>query len=148
MCLATAAAREAANGPLFVAEAERILGCEVKVLTGQEEAWYSALGIISSVWRPDGIVGDLGGGSLELVDVSGREIGEGITLPLGGLRLSDMAGGSLSKARSWRRCILSGADLLKNGAGPRILRGRRHLAQPWQASHGRDRLSAACHARI
>jgi exopolyphosphatase / guanosine-5'-triphosphate,3'-diphosphate pyrophosphatase len=115
--LATAAAREAANGPLFVAEAERILGCKVKVLTGQEEAWYSALGIISSFWKPDGIVGDLGGGSLELVDVNEARMGEGITLPLGGLRLSDMAGGSLSKAAKLAQMHLSGAELLKKGAG-------------------------------
>jgi exopolyphosphatase / guanosine-5'-triphosphate,3'-diphosphate pyrophosphatase len=115
--LATAAAREAANGSLFVAEAERILGCKVKVLTGQEEAWYSALGIISSFWRPNGIVGDLGGGSLELVDVNDARMGEGITLPLGGLRLSDMAGGSLSKAAKLAQMHLSDAGLLKNGAG-------------------------------
>ncbi len=115
--LATAAAREAANGSLFVAEAERILGCGIRVLTGQEEARYSALGIVSSVWRPNGIVGDLGGGSLELVDVKENAVSEGITLPLGGLRLSDMSGGSLVKAAKLARMHLSGAALLKNGAG-------------------------------
>jgi exopolyphosphatase / guanosine-5'-triphosphate,3'-diphosphate pyrophosphatase len=115
--LATAAVREAVNGTLFVAEAERLLGCKVKVLTGQEEARYSALGIVSSFWRPNGIVGDLGGGSLELVDVNEMQTAEGITLPLGGLRLSDMSGGSPAKAAKLAHQYLSGAALLKNGAG-------------------------------
>jgi exopolyphosphatase / guanosine-5'-triphosphate,3'-diphosphate pyrophosphatase len=113
--LATAAAREAANGPQFVDQAEEILGRTVKVLTGAEEAWYSALGIVSSVWRPDGIVGDLGGGSLELADVSDHQTGEGITLPLGGLRLSDMSGGSLTAAAKITRTHLAGAKVLKSG---------------------------------
>jgi exopolyphosphatase / guanosine-5'-triphosphate,3'-diphosphate pyrophosphatase len=115
--LATAAAREAANGSLFVAKAEEILGSTIRVLTGREEAYFSALGIISSVWRPDGIVGDLGGGSLELVDVKGNDIGDGITLPLGGLRLSDMSGGSLTKAAKLAQMHLAGATLLQNGKG-------------------------------
>lgn len=115
--LATAAAREASNGPSFIADAERLLGVEVKILTGPEEAYFSALGIISSVYRPDGIVGDLGGGSLELVDVRDRTIGAGITLPLGGLRLSDMAGGSLAKAQKLARQHLDKADVLNGGRG-------------------------------
>ena len=115
--LATAAAREAANGSLFVSQAEEILGCKIRVLTGQEEARFSALGIVSSIWRPDGIVGDLGGGSLELVDVKGAGMGDGITLPLGGLRLSDMAGGSLSKAAKITQMHLADAQLLKGGKG-------------------------------
>src|SRR5690606_28300975 len=80
--IATAAAREAVNGPEFISSAEKILGTRIRVLTGREEAFYSALGIISGFHKPDGIVGDLGGGSLELVDVQGDTIGDGITLPL------------------------------------------------------------------
>ncbi len=115
--LATAAAREATNGAQFVAEAERILGCKIMVLSGQEEARFSALGIASSFYRPNGIVGDLGGGSLELVDINGANIGNGVTLPLGGLRLSDMSGGSLTKAAKIAQMHLSGASLLANGSG-------------------------------
>jgi len=62
--LATAAAREASNGPAFIEAAEKILGIDVRVLTGREEALYSAYGIISGFHQPDGIAGDLGGGSL------------------------------------------------------------------------------------
>jgi len=115
--VATAAAREAKNGPDFIHRAERILGTQIKVLSGREEAYYSALGIISGFRKPDGVVGDLGGGSLELVDVRGNEIGEGITLPLGGLRLQDMANGSLLQAMKIARQELSSAKLLKNGEG-------------------------------
>ena len=96
--IATAAAREAENGPDFIARAEAILGEHIQILSGKEEAYYSALGIISGFHDPDGIAGDLGGGSLELVDVHGdnlaKAIGSGITLPLGGLRLQDMSGGN------------------------------------------------------
>lgn len=115
--LATAAAREAANGSAFIVDAERLLGVKIKVLTGPEEAYFSAMGIISSVYQPDGIAGDLGGGSLELVDVKGRTIGAGITLPLGGLRLSDMSGGSATKAQKLARQHLENADLLSAGKG-------------------------------
>ena len=70
--LATAAAREAENGPAFIERAEKILEHKVRVLSGDEEAYFSALGIISGFHDPDGIVGDLGGGSLELVDILSR----------------------------------------------------------------------------
>ncbi|WP_159952182.1 exopolyphosphatase [Rhizobium sp. 18065] len=115
--LATAAARDASNGADFIARAEAILGHEIQVLSGEEEALYSALGIISGFHYADGIAGDLGGGSLELIDIRGREFGKGITLPLGGLRLSETVGGSLPKARVHAKKLVAGADLLQNGEG-------------------------------
>ena len=115
--LATAAAREAQNGPDFIHQAELILGQKVRVLTGEEEAYFSALGIVSGFHDPDGIVGDLGGGSLELIDVAGAMIDRGITLPLGGIRLPEASGGSPAQARFVARKYLRTANLLKNGAG-------------------------------
>ncbi|MBX3596037.1 MAG: exopolyphosphatase [Rhizobiaceae bacterium] len=115
--VATAAAREAANGPDFIQRAEAILGTEIKVLSGREEAFFSATGIIAGFRDPDGIVGDLGGGSLELVDILGRGIGDGITLPLGGLRLQDMSKGSLLQAKKIARQELAAAKLLQGGEG-------------------------------
>ncbi len=114
--VATAAAREAKNGPDFIERSEMILG-EIQVLSGRQEAHYAALGVISGFHKPDGIVGDLGGGSLELVDIDGRLIGEGITLPLGGLRLQDMAKNSLPHAVKIAREELARAKLLKEGEG-------------------------------
>ena len=115
--LATAAAREAENGPDFIHRAEEILETRIRVLTGREEAYYSALGVMSGFHKPDGIAGDLGGGSLELVDIRDSEIGEGITLPLGGLRLQDMAKNSLSEAQKIARRELARAEWLKAGEG-------------------------------
>jgi exopolyphosphatase / guanosine-5'-triphosphate,3'-diphosphate pyrophosphatase len=113
--IATAAAREADNGADFIQRAEDILGTEIRVLSGREEAYYSALGVISGFHPADGIVGDLGGGSLELVDVRGETIGDGITLPLGGLRLHDMSKGSILAAGRIAKRELARAALLKQG---------------------------------
>ena len=115
--IATAAAREAQNGLDFIHRAEEILGTEIKVLSGREEAHYSALGVISGFHPADGIAGDLGGGSLELIDVQGERIGDGITLPLGGLRLQDMAKNSTAEAAKIARKELKRAAFLKLGAG-------------------------------
>jgi exopolyphosphatase/guanosine-5'-triphosphate,3'-diphosphate pyrophosphatase len=115
--LATAAAREAANGPEFIHQAEMILGQKVRVLSGEEEANFSALGIISGYYDADGIAGDLGGGSLELVDIRGQSHSRGVTTPLGSLRLAEYSGGSVSKAANFARKTLRGVDFLKEGAG-------------------------------
>jgi exopolyphosphatase/guanosine-5'-triphosphate,3'-diphosphate pyrophosphatase len=115
--IATAAAREAENGPDFIHRAEEILGTKIRVLSGREEAYYSALGVISGFHPANGIAGDLGGGSLELVDVNGEAIGDGITLPLGGLRLQDMAKGSPAEAARIARRELTRAKLLRSGEG-------------------------------
>ncbi len=115
--IATAAAREAENGPEFIRGAEEILGTEIRVLTGKEEAYYSALGVISGFHPANGIAGDLGGGSLELVDVDGEKIGGGITLPLGGLRLDDMSKGSIAEATKIVRRELKRAEVLAGGKG-------------------------------
>lgn len=115
--IATAAAREAENGPEFIQRAEGILGTKIRVLTGREEAYFSALGVISGFHQPDGIAGDLGGGSLELVDVANTTIGEGITLPLGGLRLQDVTKNAPQNAGRIIREQLQRATLLAKGEG-------------------------------
>ncbi len=115
--LATAACRDASNGRAFIAEAERICGTKIDVLSGRREAKYSALGVTSGIHRPDGIVGDLGGGSLELVDVRGSRIREGETLPLGGLALQDISSKSLKKAEKFVKKALAGIPELAAGAG-------------------------------
>jgi len=86
---ATAAVREAANGEAFLDEVRR-LGFEPMVLPGEEEARLAGLGVISGIPDADGVVGDLGGGSLELVDVGRGEVRQRTSLPLGVLRLAAM----------------------------------------------------------
>lgn len=115
--LATAAARDASNGPEFIKAAEAALKCKLKVLTGEEEAKFAALGVMSGIYEPDGIVGDLGGGSLELVDIKKRNLQKGITLPLGGLRLQDEADGDLDKARKIAKSHFGNVDILSAGKG-------------------------------
>ena len=91
--LATAAVREARNGAEFVAEVERRCEVPVRVLSGGEEARLAALGVVSGTPGADGIMGDMGGGSLELVALHDGELGESATLPLGPLRLAEIDGG-------------------------------------------------------
>jgi exopolyphosphatase/guanosine-5'-triphosphate,3'-diphosphate pyrophosphatase len=86
-CVATAAVREAANGEALVARANAI-GLNVRVLDGEEEGMASAHGLLSGMPDADGIMGDLGGGSLELVRVRGGAVEWAASLPLGVLRIA------------------------------------------------------------
>jgi exopolyphosphatase / guanosine-5'-triphosphate,3'-diphosphate pyrophosphatase len=113
--LATAAARDASNGPAFLEAAAKACGQPISLLSGAEEARASALGVIAGFYEPDGMVGDMGGGSLELVDVQGSQVGQGITMPLGGLALQDVSGGSLRKAqRIVREALERAPEYLEN----------------------------------
>ncbi len=88
--VATAAVREADDGPLF-ADAVRALGHGLGVLSGADEARMAALGVIAGLPDADGVVADLGGGSLELVRVADGRAGAGMSLPLGVLRMGALA---------------------------------------------------------
>jgi len=115
--VATAAVRDAANGPQFLELAERAIGCEIDLLAGPREAQLSAIGVASSIWAADGVVGDLGGGSLELADVAGGKVGRGVTLPLGGLSLLELSDRSPKKAAKIARDELQKVRPLDNLAG-------------------------------
>jgi exopolyphosphatase / guanosine-5'-triphosphate,3'-diphosphate pyrophosphatase len=115
--IATAACRDARNGAAFIRQAERICRTPIKVLSGKREAHLTALGVVSGMHKPDGIVGDLGGGSLELVDVHGARVRSGLTLPLGGLALQDIAGKSLKKAEKFVEETFEDLDMLEEGEG-------------------------------
>lgn len=95
--VATAAVRDASNGAEFL-DKVRALGAEPEVLPGKEEGVMAGYGVISSIPWADGIVGDLGGGSLELVDVAGGEVRHSASLPLGVLRLGRFGKGELRPA--------------------------------------------------
>jgi exopolyphosphatase/guanosine-5'-triphosphate,3'-diphosphate pyrophosphatase len=115
--IATAACRDASNGPDFIAKAERICAVKIEIISGPREARLSALGVISGIHRPDGIVGDLGGGSLELIDVRRNSVRSGVSTPLGGLALQDLAHKSLKRAERIVREELDGLEQLKAGRG-------------------------------
>ncbi len=96
--IATAAVREAGDGREFIARGERAAGVAIQTLSGEREAELAAAGIEMGFRNPLGVAGDLGGGSLELVHIGVSRPGDAVTLPLGGLRLIDVAGGRMDKA--------------------------------------------------
>src|SRR3546814_7180353 len=70
-CVATAAVRDAANGPAFIAAAAEA-GLDIRLLSGEEEAEAAGHGVLSAIPDARGIAVDLGGGSLELAEEIGR----------------------------------------------------------------------------
>ena len=84
--VATAAVRDAADGSQFVDRVERELGVTIRVLSGEEEAQLVGAAVAATIPMADGIVGDIGGGSLELVEVKKGRVENAATLPLGVLR--------------------------------------------------------------
>jgi exopolyphosphatase/guanosine-5'-triphosphate,3'-diphosphate pyrophosphatase len=83
IAVATAAVREAEDGPAFAEFIRTELGLPLRVLTGEEEAYFAAAGVLAGHPAARGLVGDLGGSSLELVRVGPDGPAPGITLPLG-----------------------------------------------------------------
>jgi len=97
--LATAAVRDASDGKDFAETLRRRFALPVRVLSGEEEARLSALGVMWGAPRAKGIIGDLGGGSLELIAVKKGKIAQQATLPLGPLRLLAAVGNDPRAAR-------------------------------------------------
>ena len=98
--VATAAVREASNGSKFIAQLKK-LGFKPKIISGEEEACLSANGVMGAFPGARGTVADLGGGSLELVRLTGKGPKDAVSLPLGTLRLPDFRGetrGAMRKA--------------------------------------------------
>lgn len=97
---ATAAIRDASDGGAFVDLVRQQTGLTLRVLSGEEEAHYAALGVLAGMPDAEGVVGDLGGASLELVRVGRGEVGHGITLPLGPFALTGSKGFEADRVRS------------------------------------------------
>lgn len=95
--VATAAVRDARNGGEFVEAVNRI-GFDVAVISGPEEARLSGLGVVSFEPGATGLVGDMGGGSLELIHIDGGSIGETTSLPIGPFRLMKKSKGEQKSA--------------------------------------------------
>jgi exopolyphosphatase/guanosine-5'-triphosphate,3'-diphosphate pyrophosphatase len=130
--------RDAENGPLFVKRMTKLLpDMHISVLSGAQEAALSAEGVLCGIPGADGVLADLGGGSLELVRLDAGRVGPAATLPVGVIRLADRAGGDLVKARALVTAELenapflaeaAGRDLYLSGGGFRAL-ARIHIAQ-------------------
>ncbi len=136
--LATAAVRDASNGPEFVQALQaRMPGVPIRILTGDEEARFSADGLYMGFPGADGVLGDLGGGSLELVRLAGGRVLRSASLPIGAIRLAERAGGDPVRARAIAEEELAkqpwlaqaqGRDLYLVGGAWRAL-ARMHIGQ-------------------
>lgn len=89
IALATAAVREARNGPEFVRQLEARTGLDILVVSGDEEARLAFAGAVNGLPIENGVLVDIGGGSLELAHFRERRAERSWTLPLGALRLTD-----------------------------------------------------------
>lgn len=115
--LATSAVRAASNRDEFVADVEKIMETPVRVLSGEEEAHYAALGVVAGIPGFAGIVGDLGGGSLEFSAIVGGTDTAGESFELGVIRLQDDSDGSPQKASEIVRKALSRSILAQTEPG-------------------------------
>ncbi len=104
-CVATAAVREAVDGPEFQAEVERETGLRLWVIDGPEEARLSAQGVLLGWPEAEGLVCDIGGNSMELAEVSGGKVGRRVTSPLGPFRLQQVPGGKRGLAAHIRATV-------------------------------------------
>ena len=95
--LATAAVRDAADGPSFMRELSSRPGIQAHIVSGKDEARYSGYGVMCGIPDANGVMGDLGGGSLELVSLGDGRLGESSTLPIGSLRLMSSGKGDPRK---------------------------------------------------
>lgn len=132
--VATAAVREASNGAEFLGRV-RALGLPAEILSGDAEATAAGHGVISGAPGAEGLVADMGGGSLELVRVAGGQVGERISLPLGALRVAEIRASGMGKLRKRLRELLTPLDWLHDckdlylvGGSWRAL-ARLHMAQ-------------------
>jgi exopolyphosphatase/guanosine-5'-triphosphate,3'-diphosphate pyrophosphatase len=125
--LATAAVRDASDGDAFAAEVERQCRVPVKIIDGAEEARLSAAGVLAGIPDADGIVADLGGGSVEVVRVGpgtlssggNGQIDEGVSLPLGPLRLAEFGDRAKGLSETVERA-LAGVSVLRAAAGRKL----------------------------
>ena len=116
--LTTAAVRDAQNGATFVERLQaRMPDVPIHRLSGAEEAGYSALGLLCGIPTAEGVLADIGGGSLELVRLAGGERGASQTTGLGVIRLSDRAGNDTARARAIADADLANVPWLSEGMG-------------------------------
>ncbi|MBS0478893.1 MAG: Ppx/GppA family phosphatase [Proteobacteria bacterium] len=114
--VATAAVRDAANGGDLLDAAARV-GLPVELLSGEQEAIAAGMGVLSAIPDADGIVGDLGGGSLELVRVKNGEIRDRVSFPLGVLRVAALRAKGKGAIDRRVRKLLGQVDWLGKGRG-------------------------------
>ena len=116
--VATAAMRDAADGPALLRRVKRELGFSLEIIDGRREARYGVVGALHGLPLRDGLLFDLGGGSLQLTRFRARRPGRALSLPLGALRVSQAflqhdppTPAELRRLRRHVRRLLEGAGL-------------------------------------
>jgi exopolyphosphatase / guanosine-5'-triphosphate,3'-diphosphate pyrophosphatase len=144
--VATSAIRDAANGPAFLEEAEGASGLTIEVLDARAEAFFGYVAAVNTTTLDDGVVLDIGGGSMQLTAVRDRLNGPTVSFPLGAVRVTEefLTGSGparrkqLTRVRERVQESLDGLDWLA-GAGSRLVGiggAVRNLAAAAQASNG------------
>jgi exopolyphosphatase/guanosine-5'-triphosphate,3'-diphosphate pyrophosphatase len=87
--VATSAIRDAENGEAFLDQAQRATGLTIETLSAQEEAYFGYVAAVNTTTLTDGVVLDLGGGSMQLIHVVGRHAREMASFPLGAVRITE-----------------------------------------------------------
>ena len=128
VAIATAAMRDADNGPLFAERLQRELGIRVEIIGGLEEARYGFAGAVRGLVVSNGLLFDLGGGSLQITRFARRRPGKGVSLPFGALRLSEKflksdppSAKQLRRLRDHVRKHLAKADVPRVASGDRLV---------------------------
>lgn len=115
--VATAAVRDAADGPDFVRRVAKETGVKLRVISGLEEGRCSALGVLAGAPDAEGVVGDLGGSSLELVEIEGGQVGAAETHPLGPLALMEAQDFDAERVAERVDAALAASNVLKGSRG-------------------------------
>ncbi len=118
--IATAAVRDAKNGPSFVREVKKECGIDITIIEGTEEGRLSASGVLSGEPTATGLMGDLGGGSLELAQLKDGQVFHTVSLPIGPLRLMSKFGTNRRDIRRFLREEFAKLDWLENCAGQNL----------------------------
>ena len=128
VALATAAVRDAANGLAFIRRVRKQLGIQVRILSGDEEAQYGFLGAVRGLPVADGVLFDLGGGSMQVSRFKARRLVKDWSFPLGALRLSDAflhsdppAGREMRRLQEHVRRTLESAGIGRLGRGQSLV---------------------------
>lgn len=145
--VATAAVREASDGPAFCQEVLEQTGLKIHVIDGLEEARLSAQGVMLGWPGAYGLICDIGGASMELAEIAGGTVGRCVTSPLGPLKLAAIKGGKKGRRAHIRKVLNDLAPQLGPQENRLFLVGG-----SWRAiarnRYGTAWLPAACAARI
>lgn len=86
---ATSAVREARNGAAFMTQVAQEIGLNLRLLSGEEEAYYATLGALNELPLANGYVLDIGGGSAQIAQVQDNRFYRAVSHPLGALALTE-----------------------------------------------------------